>query len=167
MSKKYLYQFFIFSLFTFPTLSFANVIDDFFKLFSEKHHYSIYRQNDKSNWLYDCKINADRVSDIRSNIKDISFNKTDKSIRFIFDEPEHPFYKVTSIKKIKKGYRLFFQDKEMGVNFWSDVTIGAKGFSSWNFDSKNEAKDVYLDRSFEMISFNETPKINILNLCKE
>ena len=62
---------------------------------------------------------------------------------------------------------MFFQDKEMGVDFWSDVILGTKGFSSWNFDSKNEAKDVYLDRSFEMISFDQKPEINILNLCKE
>ena len=145
----------------------SSQIDEFFKLFPEKYNYSTYKEQNKSNWLYDCKINVDRVSDIKKNIKEISFNKTEKSIRFIFDEPEHPFYKVTSIKKINKGYRLFFQDKEMGVDFWSDVTLGTKGFSSWNFDSKNEAKDIYLDRSFEMISFDQKPEINILNLCKE
>lgn len=55
----------------------------------------------------------------------------------------------------------------MGVDFWSDVTLGIKGFSSWSFDSKNESKDIYLDRSFEMISFDQKPEINILNLCKE
>jgi hypothetical protein len=147
-----------------------NEIDDFFNLFPEKKHYSVYKKrSDSTQWLYDCKINVDRVANIKKNIKDIDFNKKDSSIRFIFDAPDHPYYKVTSVEKVGKNYIVFFQDKDMGTNFWFEVSFKKNKISSWEFNMSPEFEDDpnFKDFSFEMISFDKKPEINILNKCNQ
>ncbi|HGW3560707.1 TPA: hypothetical protein ACNIBZ_003571, partial [Acinetobacter baumannii] len=79
----------------------------------------------------------------------------------------HPFYKVTKILKIKPNeYEVYFQDQNMGVNFNFEVILKSNGISEWLFHTPNEDTENFIDRSFTLVSFNESPKFNITNKCK-
>ncbi|WP_252514194.1 hypothetical protein [Acinetobacter nosocomialis] len=102
-----------------------------------------------------------------TNINSVSFDQKNQSIKFSFDTPDHPFYKVTKILKIKPNeYEVYFQDKNMGVNFNFEVILKSNGISEWFFHTPNEDTENFIDRSFTLVSFNESPKFNITNKCK-
>ncbi|AYO52869.1 hypothetical protein [Acinetobacter wuhouensis] len=145
-----------------------NDIDTFFKKFPHNHHNLInIPRKGESKWTYTCKINAEWGKKIENNIRDVNFDSKNRTIQFSFDAPDRPFYKLTSVKKIGKDYRVYFQDKIQGTDFWFDVALKQKNVSSWDYHSKFEDDENFRDQSFDMISFDKQPDIKIVNECKK
>jgi len=154
----------IFLLFL-PSLSFANLIDEFFSKFNLNSNYYIY-QDKKLRWQYDCVVYINMLKG-GLNINTVSFDKINKKVKFTFDSSDHPFYKLTKVIKVNSHeYILYFHDKEDGSNFSYDVRIGKYGISFWDYHDSTENSENFNDRSFILLSFDGKPKINILNSCK-
>ncbi|WP_228256356.1 hypothetical protein [Acinetobacter wuhouensis] len=152
-------------LLLFPTLSFGNVVDTFFDQFKAKSNYYIYKDK-QSKWNYDCLVYANMTKK-GLNINTVNFDKKKKSIQFTFDSPDHPFYKVSKIKKIDNNhYKVVFYDEDGGINFNFDVTLKNNGISEWDYHDATEESDNFIDRGFTLISFDSTPKFQIINKCK-
>lgn len=158
--KKFLILFLFF-----PTLSFGNVVDIFFDKFKAKSHYYVYKDK-QHKWNYECLIYANMTKK-GLNINTVNFDPKNKSIQFTFDLPDHPFYKVSKIKKIdNNNYKVFFYDEDGGINFNFEVTLKNNGISEWTYHDKTEDSDHFVDRGFTLISFESTPKFQIINKCK-
>ena len=72
-----------------------------------------------------------RIGKNSTNINFVNFDQKNQSIKFSFDTPDQPFYKVTKILKTKPNeYEVYFQDKNMGSNFNFDVTLKIMVFQS-------------------------------------
>ncbi|OUC60311.1 hypothetical protein [Acinetobacter seifertii] len=156
---------FLYFLLVFPSLSFGNTVNEFFSKFQARNNYYIYKDKPEK-WIYDCTVEANWGKN-STNINSVSFDQKNQSIKFSFDTPDHPFYKVTKILKIKPNeYEVYFQDKNMGVNFNFEVILKSNGISEWIFHTPNEDTENFIDRSFTLVSFNESPKFNITNKCK-
>lgn len=156
---------FIYFLLAFPSISFGNTVSEFFLKFQARNNYYIYKGKQEK-WIYECIVEANR-QESSANINSVSFDQKNQSIKFSFDTPDHPFYKVTKILKIKPNeYEVYFQDKNMGSNFNFDVILKNNGISEWFFHAPNEDSENFIDRGFTLVSFNESPKFNILNKCK-
>ncbi|MFI8146439.1 hypothetical protein [Acinetobacter sp. ABJ_C5_2] len=156
---------FLYFLLVFPSLSFGNTVNEFFSKFQARNNYYIYKDKPEK-WIYDCTVEANWGKN-STNINSVSFDQKKQSIKFSFDTPDHPFYKVTKILKIKPNeYEVYFQDKNMGVNFNFEVILKSNGISEWIFHTSNEDTENFIDRSFTLVSFNESPKFNITNKCK-
>jgi len=156
---------FLYFLLVFPSLSFGNTVNEFFSKFQARNNYYIYKDKSEK-WLYDCTVKANWEKN-STNINFVNFDQKNQSIKFSFDTPDHPFYKVTKILKIKPNeYEVYFQDKDMGINFNFDVIFKNNGISEWFFHTPNEDTENFIDRSFTLVSFNESPKFNITNKCK-
>ncbi|MDC4779483.1 hypothetical protein [Acinetobacter baumannii] len=156
---------FLYFLLVFPSLSFGNTVGEFFSKFQARNNYYIYKDKPEK-WIYDCTVEANWGKN-STNINSVSFDQKNQSIKFSFDTPDHPFYKVTKILKIKPNeYEVYFQDQNMGVNFNFEVILKSNGISEWLFHTPNEDTENFIDRSFTLVSFNESPKFNITNKCK-
>lgn len=156
---------FLYFLLVFPSLSFGNTVGEFFSKFQARSNYYIYKDKPEK-WIYDCTVEANWGKN-STNINSVSFDQKNQSIKFSFDTPDHPFYKVTKILKIKPNeYEVYFQDQNMGVNFNFEVILKSNGISEWLFHTPNEDTENFIDRSFTLVSFNESPKFNITNKCK-
>lgn len=156
---------FLYFLLVFPSLSFGNTVGEFFSKFQARNNYYIYKDKPEK-WIYDCTVEANWGKN-STNINSVSFNQKNQSIKFSFDTPDHPFYKVTKILKTKPNeYEVYFQNKNMGVNFNFEVILKSNGISEWIFHTPNEDTENFIDRSFTLVSFNESPKFNITNKCK-
>ena len=156
---------FLYFLLVFPSLSFGNTVGEFFSKFQARNNYYIYKDKPEK-WIYDCTVKANWEKN-STNINSVSFDQKNQSIKFSFDTPDHPFYKVTKILQIKPNeYEVYFQDKNMGVNFNFEVILKSNGISEWIFHTPNEDTENFIDRSFTLVSFNESPKFNITNKCK-
>ncbi|KQQ68360.1 hypothetical protein [Acinetobacter sp. Leaf130] len=156
---------FLYFLLVFPSLSFANTVSEFFSKFQARNNYYIYKDKSEK-WIYECAVEANWEKN-STNINFVNFDQKNQSIKFSFDTPDHPFYKVTKILKIKPNeYEVYFQDKNMGVNFNFEVILKSNGISEWFFHTPNEDTENFIDRSFTLVSFNESPKFNITNKCK-
>lgn len=159
--KNFLIAFFLFG----STLVVASPTDDFFKNFNFKNNLYVGSYGQTNKWIYDCKNNIDWKKG-NLNVNDVVFDKKRKSIKFSFNQPDHPFYKVTKIvKKDEKNYVLYFQDKEELTNFMFKVKILKNNVSNWDFFSLIKGDDMD-DQSFSMVSFNEKPQFKIINNCK-
>ncbi|WP_228131587.1 MULTISPECIES: hypothetical protein [Acinetobacter calcoaceticus/baumannii complex] len=140
-------------------------MNEFFSKFQARNNYYIYKDKPEK-WIYDCNVQANWEKN-STNINSVSFDQKNQSIKFSFDTPDHPFYKVTKILKIKPNeYEVYFQDKDMGVSFNFEVILKSNGISEWIFHTSNEDTENFIDRSFTLVSFNESPKFNITNKCK-
>ncbi|WNX70537.1 hypothetical protein [Acinetobacter baumannii] len=156
---------FLYFLLVFPSLSFGNTVGEFFSKFQARNNYYIYKDKPEK-WIYDCTVEANWGKN-STNINSVSFDQKNQSIKFSFDTPDHPFYKVTKILKIKPNeYEVYFQDQNMEVNFNFEVILKSNGISEWLFHTPNEDTENFIDRSFTLVSFNESPKFNITNKCK-
>lgn len=156
---------FLYFLLVFPSFSFGNTVGEFFSKFQARNNYYIYKDKPEK-WIYDCTVEANWGKN-STNINSVSFDQKNQSIKFSFDTPDHPFYKVTKILKIKPNeYEVYFQDQNMGVNFNFEVILKSNGISEWLFHTPNEDTENFIDRSFTLVSFNESPKFNITNKCK-
>ncbi len=156
---------FLYFLLVFPSLSFGNTVGEFFSKFQARNHYYIYKDKPEK-WIYECAVEANK-KESSTNINSVSFDQKNQSIKFSFDTPDQPFYKVTKILKIKPNeYEVYFQDKNMGSNFNFEVILKSNGISEWFFHAPNEDTENFIDRSFTLVSFNESPKFNITNKCK-
>lgn len=156
---------FLYFLLVFPSISFGHTVSEFFLKFRERNNYYIYKDKQEK-WIYECTVGANR-QESSANINSVTFDQKNQSIKFSFDTPDHPFYKVTKILKIKPNeYGVYFQDKNMGSNFNFDVVLKNNGISEWFFHAPNEDSENFIDRGFTLVSFNESPKFNITNKCK-
>ncbi|MGK7249947.1 hypothetical protein ACSNOU_12760 [Acinetobacter oleivorans] len=156
---------FLYFLLMLPSVSFANTISDFFFKFQDNNNYYIYKDK-KDKWIYECTVEAHRKKN-STNINFVNFDQKNQSIKFSFDTPDQPFYKVTKILKTNPNeYEVYFQDKNMGSNFNFDVTLKNNGISEWVFHAPNEDSENFIDRGFTLVSFNKSPKFNITNKCK-
>ncbi len=116
----------IFLLFL-PSLSFANLMDEFFSKFNLNSNYYIY-QDKKLRWQYDCVVYINMLKG-GLNINTVSFDKINKKVKFTFDSSDHSFYKLTKFIKNNDKYILYFCDKEDGSDFSYDVRIDKDGIS--------------------------------------
>lgn len=156
---------FLYFLLVVPSISFGNTVSEFFLKFQEKNNYYIYKDKPEK-WIYECAVEANQ-KESSMNINSVSFDQKNQSIKFSFDTPDQPFYKVTKILKIKPNeYEVYFQDKNMGSNFNFEVILKNNGISEWIFHTPNEDTENFIDRGFTLVSFNESPKFNITNKCK-
>lgn len=156
--------FYLSLLLIFPSVSFGDTLNELFLKFQKKSNYYIY-QDKKSKWNYECVVYANMKKG-DSNINSVNFDQKNRAIKFTFDEPDQPFYKVTKIVKNKPNvYRLYFQDKNIGSDFNFEVILKNNGISEWIYHTPNEDSEGFIDRGFTLVSFDKSPKFNILNKC--